>query len=201
MDFAQRQDAGRASSGCISKSEGAAVGRYGVEEAYSRHIVRFNGLFDEVQKPLHFGSLHIWDWGPRHRWPGWVFVLETIQHVNCGGDSDFQGSVTIGSLVTDLIIPEKFHVESLLRDLGSILESKAGGQEFVMVPSLKTLSKPVVTEVINDCFHPCGLFPMAIPEAKVIARFVFGIESKMVKQMLTPDEALQVYDVSPSVYG
>jgi len=42
---------------------------------------------------------------------------------------------------------------------------------------------------------------LAFPEANIIARFIFGKESKMVKCMLTPNEALQVYDVSPRVYG
>jgi len=65
-------------------------------------IVGFNGPFDEVHNPLPFGSLYIWDWGPCHHWPGWVFSYETIQHVNCGGVSDFQGSVTIGSLDSEL---------------------------------------------------------------------------------------------------
>jgi len=147
------------------------------------------------------GSLYIWDWGPRHHWPGWVFSYETIQHVNCGGVSNFQGSVTIGSLDSELILPVNFHVDSLLGDLGSILESKAGGQEFSTAPILQTLTKPVVQGVGNDRFHPRSLFPLAIPEVNGIAPFVFGKESKMVKCMLTPDEALQVYGVSPSVYG
>jgi len=99
-------------------------------------IVGFNGPFDEIHKPLPFGSLYVWDWGPHHHWPGWVFSYETIQHFNCGGVSDFQGSVTIGSLASDLILPVNFHVESPLGDLGSILESKAGGQEFSTAPIL-----------------------------------------------------------------
>ena len=83
----------------------------------------------------------------------------------------------------------------------SRIEPKAGGQEFPTSPILQSITKPVVQGVRNDCFHPRGLFLLAIPEANVIARFVFGKESKMVKRMLTPDEALQVYDVSPSVDG
>jgi len=45
-------------------------------------IVGFNGPLDEVHKPLPFGSLYIRDWETRHRWSGWIFSYETIQHVN-----------------------------------------------------------------------------------------------------------------------
>ena len=53
----------------------------------------------------------------------------------------------------------------------------------------------------KNCFHPRGLFLLAIPDANVIAKFVFGRKSKVVQRQLTADEALQVYDVSPSSYG
>jgi len=41
-------------------------------------------------------------------------------------------------------------VESPLGNLGSILESKPGGQEFVTAPILETLTKPVVKRVRHD---------------------------------------------------
>ena len=164
-------------------------------------IVGFNGPSEQFTQPLHFGSLYLWDWGLHLRWPGWVFVLETICHVMCGGVSDLEGIITIGSSATGPAILSVFHVGSLLGDLGSILESKPGGEEFCTAPSLEILDKTVVRKVEEDCYHPRGLFPLATLDANIIAHLVFGQESKMVKRMLTLEEALQVYDVSPSVYG
>ena len=90
-------------------------------------------------------------------------------------------------------------MESPVGDLGSILGSKTGGNEFQTAPVLELLAEPVV-RMVGNCCHPRGLFPIRTPDASVIARFVFGSKSKMVKRSLTAEEALQVYDVSPSVY-
>ena len=133
------------------------------------------------------------------RWLGWYFISESIRHAKCGGVSDFEGTITIGYSTSDLAFSGGFHVESPVGDLGSILGSKTGGNEFQTAPVLELLAEPVV-RMVGNCCHPRGLFPIRTPDASVIARFVFGSKSKMVKRSLTAEEALQVYDVSPSVY-
>ena len=164
-------------------------------------IVAFNGPFEQSTHPFHFGTLYLWDWDPHLRWAGWIFKYDTIQHVQCGGISDFEGTILIGSVKNSPRFPPMFHVESPAGDLGSILESKTQGIKFSVAPILDILDTPRVHEVWDNCFHPRGLFPLAIPDANVIAKFVFGRKSKVVQRMLTAEEALQVYDVSPSSYG
>jgi hypothetical protein len=86
-------------------------------------IVAFNGLFESNNRPYHFGTVYLWDWDPQVRWPGLVFKDDTIKHVECGGVSDFEGKIVIGTVTAGPRFPIRFHVESPAGDLGSILQS------------------------------------------------------------------------------
>ena len=164
-------------------------------------IVGFNGPFEQSIQPFHFGTVYLWDWDVRLRWKGWIFEEDNIQHAQCGGVSDFEGKIIIGSVKAGPRFPSMFHVQSPVGDLGAILQSKTHGVEFAVAPTMAILATPRVQKMGDNCFHPRGLFPLAIPDANVIAKFVFGSKSKVVQRRLTAEEALQVYDVSPGSYG
>ena len=164
-------------------------------------IVAFNGPCEQSTAPFPFGNVYLWDWDPQLRWTGWYFKNEMIKHGQCGGVSDFAGRIVVGTGIASLKFPTIMHVESPAGDLGSILQSKTEGIEFLVAPILAKLDTPCVHEVSKNCFHPRGLFPLAIPDADVIAKFVFGRKSKVVQRKLTAEESLQVYDVSPGIYG
>jgi len=65
--------------------------------------------------------------------------IDVHPSVKCGGVSDFEGTITIGSSATGPQLPAIFHVESPSGDLGSILARNIGGKEFSTAPSLKYL--------------------------------------------------------------
>ena len=163
-------------------------------------VVGFNGPIESSGEPLTFGLFYFWDWDVRFRWPSWTFLSNAISHAECGGVSDFLGSITVGTR-DQLKIPAVFHVQSPPGELGSILGGKTGGRALRTAPSLKALDIPVVQPIGLHCYHPRGLYPLQDQKAKVVTRYVFGSQSKWVERELTADEMLQVFDFPPQVYS
>ena len=163
-------------------------------------IVGFNSTFELDSAQIKFGSLYFWDWKVRYRWKSWTFITDEISHAECGGVSDFKGSVTIATR-NKLQIPAEFHVKSPPGEVGSILGGKTGGKELVKAPVLHTLVTPIVKNIGGHCYHPRGLYPLQDKKATVLTRYVFGTQSQWVERALTSEELLQVYDFPPQVYG